>query len=401
MKLYELASLSIKGIKNRGSRFWFTVLGMAVALGVILFLVSLGFGLQNLLLEQITTEESLLTLDIASPDPEIIPLTLETLKEIAEIQGVERIAPQMVIISQISFLELDSQTILNAVDPDFFSLAGLAPNRGSFFTEKEQRKIVINEAVAELFHLSPGQIMDKELEIALLIPLEERAGMEIEIIEISGTFKVSAIVSQPGMPSQVYVPMGILEAEQDKFQEYDLIKVKVGQENDLQQVREELLSKGFLVSALSETIEEANRIFRVVQIVLGIFGVFALIVAAIGLINTMTITLLERTNEIGIMRSIGATSRNILLIFLAESTITGIVGGFMGIGLGIFFAETFNFFLNILARFLGGQPVSLFVYPGWFLVFILLLSSIVGFIAGIWPAKRASKLNPLEALRYK
>jgi len=77
------------------------------------------------------------------------------------------------------------------------------------------------------------------------------------------------------------------------------------------------------------------------------------------------------------------------------------LGGIGGIGVGILAAEIFNGLINILARTLGGQPVDLFFYPVWFIIFIILLSSLVGLIAGFWPARRAEKLNPLEALRYK
>jgi putative ABC transport system permease protein len=101
------------------------------------------------------------------------------------------------------------------------------------------------------------------------------------------------------------------------------------------------------------------------------------------------------------MRSIGASPVNIRLLFLVESVLTGIIGGLLGIALGFVFAELFNLLINIIARALGGQSISLFSYPVWFIISVLLLSSLVGLIAGMWPAKRAASLNPLEALRYK
>jgi len=84
-----------------------------------------------------------------------------------------------------------------------------------------------------------------------------------------------------------------------------------------------------------------------------------------------------------------------------ESTVIGFLGGIVGIGIGILGGEIFNIGINILAIAMDGQPVDIFYYPIWFIAFIILLSTIVGLIAGVWPAKKASKLNPLEALRYK
>ena len=115
----------------------------------------------------------------------------------------------------------------------------------------------------------------------------------------------------------------------------------------------------------------------------------------------MIISLLERTQEIGIMRAIGASKRDVQKMFLVEASLIGLLGGVVGIGIGIMSGEIFNWVLNIFARALGGQPVNLFFYPGWFIIFIILLSFTVGLISGIWPARRASRLNPLQALRYK
>jgi ABC-type antimicrobial peptide transport system permease subunit len=148
-------------------------------------------------------------------------------------------------------------------------------------------------------------------------------------------------------------------------------------------------------------VEQANQIFRVAQIVLGIFGVVAVVVAAISLANTMTISLLERTQDIGIMRSIGASRRDIRNLFLIESTLIGLAGGVLGIILGFIGSVLFNLGLALLARVLGGQAVNVFYTPPWFLGFIIVFSTLVGFITGVFPARRAARLNPLRALRYK
>jgi putative ABC transport system permease protein len=158
---------------------------------------------------------------------------------------------------------------------------------------------------------------------------------------------------------------------------------------------------GFLVSALSDVVTQANQIFGIIQVVLATFGVFSLFVAAIGLINTMTISLLERINEIGIMRAIGASSWDIKKIFLIESTLIGFFGGLVGIVLGMLGGLLFNIGLNLLAASLGGQSISIFHTPWWFIFFIIIFSAVVGFCSGILPAQKAGKLNALEALRYK
>jgi putative ABC transport system permease protein len=401
MRLFDLFYLSFQNFMNRKSRTLFTILGVAVGIGAILFLVSFGYGLQKILLERIATTESLLTLDVTPSETRIVALDEENLKRISQIENVEKVSPQAIFPAQVSLGELTSETTVNLVNPDFFSLGGIFPQKGRVFEEKDEQKIVINSSLAELFNLKPEQILGKKLKFLIFLPKEEIEKVaEVEIFETQKEFEIAGIIEEaPGSPSQVFLKRGDLP--ELSIKEYQFAKVKVINNELMEGVREELIGMGFLVSALSDTIAQANKIFRVIQIVLGIFGVIALIVAAIGLVNTMTISLLERTSDIGIMRAIGASSGDIKKLFLIESLIIGFLGGITGIGIGILGAEIFNGAVNILARTLGGQPIDLFVYPLWFIIFIIILSSLVGFIAGFWPAKRAARLNPLEALRYK
>ncbi|MFA6160516.1 MAG: FtsX-like permease family protein, partial [Parcubacteria group bacterium] len=159
--------------------------------------------------------------------------------------------------------------------------------------------------------------------------------------------------------------------------------------------------KGFFVSSVSETVDQAKQIFSIAQIVLALFGVVALVVSAIGMFNTMTIALLERTQEIGIMKTIGASSYDIWRMFLTESMIIGFFGGFFGVVMGFILSSLVNYGMNFLAGMFGGIQANLFARPIWFIAFIMIFSTVVGVITGIYPARRAARLNALEALRYK
>jgi putative ABC transport system permease protein len=117
--------------------------------------------------------------------------------------------------------------------------------------------------------------------------------------------------------------------------------------------------------------------------------------------NTMTVTLLERTAEIGIMRTLGASSGDIQILFIAEAVIVGFLGGIMGILFGGTIGFVLNGLMNIAASNFGGKSMALFAFPWWFLIFIASFSAIVGFMTGVFPARRAAKLNPLDAIRYK
>ena len=103
----------------------------------------------------------------------------------------------------------------------------------------------------------------------------------------------------------------------------------------------------------------------------------------------------------GIMKSIGATASDIRNLFLMESLIIGLLGGIGGILIGVLGGEIFNLGLNFLANRLGGKPVSIFIYPTQFLIFIVVLSGIVGISSGFWPARKAALLSPKQAFLRK
>jgi len=119
------------------------------------------------------------------------------------------------------------------------------------------------------------------------------------------------------------------------------------------------------------------------------------------MLNTLTITLLERTREIGIMKAIGITNKDIKRLFLAESVLLGIMGGLVGVGSGLAVDELANELLNFFSHRYGGNPLELFRYPSWFLTTMIIYPAILGALTGLYPAIRASRLNPLRALRYE
>ena len=228
--------------------------------------------------------------------------------------------------------------------------------------------------------------------------LNEEGAEEIKTIPRADKYIIRGITDDENS-SYIYVSADSLADLE--INNYSQLKVKVSNEQRLEQVKNELTGLGFFVSSLSETINQAKSIFRVIKIILALFGLLALVVSAIGMFNTMTVTLLERINEIGILRSIGASADDIRLLFLVEAFLMGFLGGLGGIIFGYLGGEIANLGLNIIAQSFGGQPLDLFYSPPWFVGFIIIFSTVIGLLTGVFPSHRASKLNPLEALRYK
>ncbi|MDD2482774.1 MAG: ABC transporter permease [Candidatus Shapirobacteria bacterium] len=400
MKIKDLLSISLQNFKNRKSRIFFTVLGVSVAIAAVLFLVSFGYGLQSSLLEKITTKDSLLTLDVMSSDSELIKLNQETFDKISKIKNIEKISPHGQFPGNITLDDLTSEATINIVDLDYLTLEGISPTIGKSFNADDKNKIIINTTIAKLFNLDENQMIGKKIKAMAFLPDETSENQtELKSYSMENEFEIVGVVEDNDTQGQILIKN--TDIKDLPIKEYASVKIKVNNETNLNSVRDELVSMGFLVSALSDTIDQANKIFSIIQIVLGVFGIVALVVAAIGLINTMTISLLERTNEIGIMRAIGAAPGDIMWLFLGESLMIGFLGGISGIVLGILSSQLVQIIINVISKSFGGETLKLFSYPTWFMFFIVLLSSLVGLIGGYYPAKRASKLNPLDALRYK
>lgn len=376
-----------------------TILGVSVGIGTVLFLVSLGYGLQRVILDKITTADALLSLDVSPGTSGLITLDGETLNKVRQIPHVAEISPMINLSSQLTMGDLTSDSLVYAVDPSFFRLGGIQTKAGKLFDSPDSHDIVISTAGMKLFNLTEDQIIGKEVLLTLFVPQTNGDGLEdIKVVKRNEKYTIRGVVDDENA-SFIYLPINTISDL--NFDNYAQIKVKVDANENMEAVRNKIIDLGLLVSSLSDTIDQANKIFQIVQIVLALFGLVALVVSAIGMFNTMTIALLERINEIGIMRSIGSSSRDIRLLFLVESLLMGFLGGLGGVLIGYISGEIANFGINFLAKNFGGQALHLFYSPLWFIGVIIIFSTFIGVLTGLYPSRRASKLNPLEALRYK
>lgn len=400
MRFDDLLRLSLRMFKNRPSRTWLTILGMGIGTGAVLFLIGLGYGFQNLILSNIVSSDSLLSLTVSSTQPDVIFINDKTLQEIREIEGVKDISPLVSYPAQISVDELIGSVVLKGVDNNYFKYEGISVKNGKVI-EGKKKEILISEAVVMLFGAEKNEDMiGKQVNVQVSGSLGDTGASGGEtFVEFKDKYEIIGVVE--GVDSVfIFFPLQDLQAKVNIL-EYESVKVRVNKEADIANVTNTLIDKGFQVSSLSETVSQANKIFTGIQFALGFFGAIALFVAAIGMINTMTVTLLERTNEIGIMRATGASKKDILGIFITEATVMGFLGGISGLVLGVLGGSLFNLVINILAGIFGGSSISLFYYPSWFIATLIVVSTFVGLIAGFFPGRKAAKLDPLDALRYK
>ena len=148
--------------------------------------------------------------------------------------------------------------------------------------------------------------------------------------------------------------------------------------------------------------------FVILQAILGGIGAIALFVAALGIVNTLSMAILERTREIGLMKAVGARNRDVMVIFLGEAACIGFLGGVVGAGLGWALSSVADMAIRSLVGQSGngggffGPGDSTVVYtPLWLPIFAIVFATLIGLVSGVYPALRAATLDPLRALKYE
>jgi putative ABC transport system permease protein len=182
---------------------------------------------------------------------------------------------------------------------------------------------------------------------------------------------------------------------------YSSISAHVKNPSQVQAVEDAIKKMGFTTFSLLDASQSLRSVFRVLDLFLLIFGSLALAVASIGIVNTLVMAILERRREIGIMKAIGASDGDVKKLFFAEAGAMGILGGVAGVALGWAIGRIINFGTNIYLRRESIAPDNFWSVPWWLVALAIGFSFLVSLISGLYPAGRAAKLDPVQALRYE
>ncbi|OGI25945.1 MAG: hypothetical protein A3J76_00380, partial [Candidatus Moranbacteria bacterium RBG_13_45_13] len=382
MNFRDLLKLSLRTFKARTGRTALTILGMGIGISAILFLVGLGYGLQKLLLETITTSDSLSAIDVSPNAENNAKLSRESTEDLGRLEGVADIAPAYDLGAQIKYKDIVSDATAVITKPIFLKLDGKKISEGAALSENGNQELVLATSFSKSYNEEPENMIGQEVSFSLRIPKGESASgkKETERLDVEKKFKIVGFFESEDL--SFFANMKDLEGIVPPI-DYTRLKIKCAGNANLDGLKNEIAGMGYTVSSLSETVQEVNKMFAGIKITLALFGLVALLVSAIGMFNTMTVALLERTKEIGIMKAIGASDTHILLMFIIESTAMGFLGGLSGIFLGIVSGSMINAMINFVAWRLGGKAISLFSYPIWFLLFVLFFSIFIGFLTGV------------------
>ncbi|MCL4374545.1 ATP-binding cassette domain-containing protein [Patescibacteria group bacterium] len=261
-----------------------------------------------------------------------------------------------------------------------------------------KREAVVNRAMLKVLGIKENEAVGKKFNVSFVV-VGDLLNDNAEKIESAATEYTIVGVTPDEKTPVFYVPF--IDLRSLGVTNYSQVTIVVKDQANLSTVRKQIEAMGYVTRSVTDTVAQINSLFATARTILVLLGMVALAVAALGMFNTLTVSLLERTREVGLMKAMGMKSSEVQELFLTESMIMGFTGGILGIILGFLIGKLAGLVLSFLAVFRGAGFIDISYIPFSFVATVVLLSILVGVITGIYPAKRATKISALNALRYE
>ena len=397
LNIFETLKIAKNHFVSKGLRTFLTTLGVALGVASIVILVSLGIGLQTITSNQLASLDMLVSINVTANKDSLNKLDDQVVQRISNINNISLVSPTITSQAKMSYENSTAQVIFTGAKPEAIDFEGISAENGKNYTEDSG--ILLSKAAAKNFDPDhPEYLIDKTVVVDLVITPENGDLTKAKIVTLED--KVTGITSDESTPS-AFASLNRVK-KLTGITTYNTLKVKVNDRKNVETAKNKIEEMGFSTSSVVDLIKKVDKVFLVAQIVLGLIGSVALIVALIGIVNIMTVALLERTHEVGILKAIGATDRDIKRIFIYEVLFFGLFGSIAGVLLAWGFGETINCAISAIMK-ASDIPGSLrlFEVPRTFAIEMILLTIFISLLGGWYPSKRASKLSPMDALRYE
>jgi ABC-type antimicrobial peptide transport system permease subunit len=311
-------------------------------------------------------------------------------QQYAPVEGAE--GEQVVIAGNVAEMEM---TILSRFDIGQQNIERFNKN---VLSRNIKNEAVVNQSMLAVLGVNENDAVGSKFETSFVV-VGNLMGDGVDKLESPKIqYEIVGVVDEGSMPI-FYVPfinlrsLGILN--------YSQLKVSTTSQDELPALRKQIEAMGFATYSVSDTVDQINSFFATARLILGLVGTVALFIASLGMFNTLTVSLLERTREVGLLKAMGMRSTEVRSLFLTESIIMGFLGGIMGVLLGFLLGKALSAVISIFSIAQGLGPINITYIPWNLALLIALISLLVGIFTGIYPAMRAQRISALNALRYE
>jgi len=396
--------ISLGSIRSAKLRSSLTTLGIIIGIAAVVANVSLGQSFNVYFENQINSVGSNFII-IYSQEPNLF--YDNELQIIDKTLGVAAVSPIKQQLGQVTYFSQTKNFNIYGVRKDYQDTSNIIMQVGSFITDQDAFSAAIGEKVAnEKFKRNISA--RSSIDITLRINGNRTVTRTFKVKGIIKPLEVSSFASGgPDRDTSVFIPIATINQmlEQNDYSAFVAMSDKLEDVGNVSDAIDKRLARNFGVSSRdindadskpytifneATILKQLNQLGNALGSFLVVVAVISLIVGSIGIMNIMLVTVTERTREIGIMKALGFSSMDILLLFLVESVIISLLGGLLGLVLGIGGAYIVTAFLKL--------P---FFYSSYLFVLGFAVAIIVGVLAGIYPARKAALLIPVEALRYQ
>jgi len=391
IQLRMIVRMALLNLKFKRFRSFITILGIVIGIGSIFMLVSFGLGLQQLVQGEIIGNESINTVDVTPSNSKLLKLTSDNLEQVRSIAHVTDVSGVFIGASQVSINGSSADLVAYGIDPLYMKLSNIAVTAGAPITNEATDQIVVNSSfLASAGIADPAAAVGKEVKLMLTSPEGKATETKLKIVGVVD----SGVGSEVFVTTEVFKQAGI-----DTFTQ---AKAVVDERESISDVRRSIESLGYETSSPVDTLDQVNEVFRFLNIILISLGGVGMVIAILGMLNTLTVSLLERTKEIALMIAIGARPKDMRRLFTVEAIVLSLIGGAVGIVLATLLGLAVDVVLNAFASDRGIEEYfSLFAHPPLLIIGALLFMVLIGVLVSFVPARRAAKINPIEALRQE
>lgn len=449
MKPYDLVKMAGTNLARRKLRIILTLTGVLIGTTAIIVMLSIGIGLDNMTRSSIEELGSINTIEVSSygnMDMAVAgdsggggssrnkakKLTDEVVEEIKQLDNVTMVMPYIKIQStELTAGKYAGYSEIIAVAPENMKTFGYRLADGRYLTREDKFSVLIGAGVHKGMYnakdyrdskqLTKVDMLEKGLKLGFTNYTKEGKKPKKYRLEVAGSLKSAGYETDNSIFMNLDYYLKFKEQMDKKYPKankkksrkvaYTNLKVYVKDLNKVEKVQKELEKLGYSAYSLTQFLQQAKSQMALIQAVLGGMGAISLLVAAIGITNTMIMSIYERTKEIGVMKVIGANLKDIKRLFLTEAAMIGLLGGILGILFSYLISIIINMVGgNVVSGMIGGEmglggeggggaPTKISIIPLWLVGASIVFSALVGVLSGYMPAKRAMKLSALEAIR--
>jgi putative ABC transport system permease protein len=448
MKLRDMTELAVRNLREAILRNSLTTLGVAVGVASLVAMLSLGVGLQQLASSRLTksglfdsifvTAKTNLRGPGAGPpatraaSPKARPLDEDARVELAKLPNVIEVYPQIRFFTEVRFDGKPFATVVAGMPESSKQSGAFEGMQGSFFSSANADEAILQIEFAKELNPQTKDLIGKDL----VLRYAERQSLVSESggdAQNSGGFSVvpkekhlriiGVVETEPASgfggfgSGRLLIPLPVAEtlraAQVNDLRDvlrsgsspdkpaYASLSVRVRSPSLVDATEKKIKDMGFSAFSLLDASKSLRIFFSVFDLLLGIFGSLALAVATLGIVNTLVMAILERRREIGVLKALGAADGDVKQLFFVEAGVMGLTGGVLGVLLGWMIGQALTLATNIYLKRQELPGVQISSVPLWLIAGAISFAVLVSLIAGLYPASRAAKLNPVDALRYE